>query len=336
MKKVTLDVIARELNTSKNTVSKALRGLPGVSDTLRDKIIQVAKQKGYLEDTVSYPLHQSTVITASMICRKTFFEDPTFWSQVFYGIGDYSGQHNITIRTVTIDINESDADILSSITSSTSDGYIMIGTIKDELLYKIVETKTPVIVVDYYSNDIPCDYVNADNSGGIYKAVKYLYQNNHRKIGFINNKEGAYSFTRRYEAYRQYMDLLKLPVEEQFIWQDAVYSDTNYYKQKIGALRSSLSFPTAWICVNDNTAIAFYNALMELGIKVPNEVSIIGFDNIVSSYKPFITTIDVPQKAIGWWAMQQLHDRIKHPDKPFVSIQLNTTLVERNTVKYLK
>ena len=75
---------------------------------------------------------------------------------------------------------------------------------------------------------------------------------------------------------------------------------------------------------------------MELGIKVPNEVSIIGFDNIVSSYKPFITTIDVPQKAIGWWAMQQLHDRIKYPDKPFVSIQLNTTLVERNTVKYLK
>ena len=314
----------------------SLRGLPGVSDSLRDKITQVAKQKGYLRDNAADPTAESAVITVSMICRKSFFEDPTFWSQVFYGIGDYSGQNNITIRTVTIDIDENDANILSSIANCKSGGYIVVGTIRDDLLYKIIEMKTPVIVVDYYSKDIPCDYINTDNSGGIYKAVKYLYQNNHRKIGFINNQEGAYSFARRYEAYRRYMELFKMPVEERFVWHDAVYSDTIYYKQKIQALRSLSSFPTAWICVNDNTAIAFYNALMELGIKVPNEVSIIGFDNIVSSYKPFITTIDVPQKAIGWWAMQQLHDRIKYPDKPFVSIQLNTTLVERNTVKYLK
>lgn len=336
MSKITLEIIANELKTSKNTVSKALRGVPGVSDVLRDKIINLAQESGYMKTNASDIVKSTSVVNISLICRKSFFDEPTFWSQVFYGIWDFSGQNNISIRTVTFDINKDDDSLtMTSITSVQSHGYIVVGTIRDELLKKIVATKTPVIVVDYYSNDVECDYINSANRNGIYKSVKYLQQNNHRSVGFINNTEGAYSFTQRFEAFIKYMELLKLPVDDRFIWHDAVYIDTEYYIHKIKALRNLASFPTAWVCVNDNTAMAFYNALKELGIEVPNEVSIIGFDNISSIYAPFLTTIDVPQKAMGWQALKQLLYRIMHPDEPFISIQMNTTLIERSSVKTL-
>ncbi|HHY82075.1 MAG TPA: LacI family transcriptional regulator [Clostridiales bacterium] len=335
MKKVTLEHIAKDLNVSKNTVSKALRGMPGVSEILRKRIIDLARETGYIKSGTQQSGLDERAVNIILICRKSYFNETTFWSQVFYGIWDFSGQNNISIRTITI---ENTADELSAVavtSNSVYDGCIIVGSIREELLEKIAEAKKPVVVIDCYSNEVECDYINSANGRGIYKALKYLYDKNHRKIGFINNIEGAYSFTQRYEAFVRYMGHFGLAVDERFVWKDAVYIDTKYYKEKISALRHLAEFPTAWICVNDNTAMAFYNALTELGIRVPEDISIIGFDNIASIYTPFLTTIDVPQKAMGKKAMQQLLLRIQHPEEPCVSIQMNTSLVERDSVRAL-
>lgn len=333
--KVTLEMIANELSTSKNTVSKALRGLPGVSEELRQKIIKFAEDAGYIKSTVNLT-NNDMPVHITLVCRKSFFSEPSFWSQVFYGIWDFSGHNNISIRTVTIDMDNEDSLLVASASiSNPCDGYVIVGTISDELIQKISETSLPMVVVDNYYNDIECDYINTANGRGIYKAVKHLYLNNHKNIGFINNTEGAYSFTQRYEAFLKHMELFRLTVDSRFIWHDAVYIDTQYYVEKIKALRSLPNFPTAWVCVNDNTALAFFNALKELKIKVPDDISIIGFDNISGIFAPFLTTIDVPQKAIGWRALEQLIHRIKNPGEPYVSIQINTSLVERSSVKRL-
>lgn len=336
MGKITLQTIADELNTSRNTVSKALRGLPGVSDELRQRIVEYATEVGYSSNSFGDGVAHGRQVNIVMVCRKDFFSQTSFWSQVFYGIMAYSGQNNISIRTVTIDTDNKDKSS-SSLTSPTMpcDGYLVVGTISDELLSRINETSLPLVVVDYYNNDIECDYINTDNSRGIYKALQCLVQNNHKRIGFINNIEGAYSFNQRYEAYLKYMELLKLPVDKKYVWHDAVYSDTHYYTEKLRKLYTLPDFPTAWICVNDNTALAFHNALTEMNIKVPDDISIIGFDNITDVFTPFLTTIDVPQRAMGRQAIEQLLYRIENPEKPFVSIQINTTLVERSSVKRL-
>lgn len=337
MKRVTLEDIGKKLNVSKNTVSKALRGLPGVSEETRKKIIDLAREMGYTKIKTSYSV-DAKPINISLICRKSFFDEPTFWSHVFYGIWNFAGKNNVSIRTVTVEpATENSASTLSSILNTDSQGYLIVGTISEEVLRKIVATKAPVVVVDYYNKDIECDYINSANDSGIYKAVKYLYDKNHRKIGFINNAEGAYTFNERYRAFVKYMEFFGLTINNRFIWHDAIYDDTGYYIEKINKLRKLPDFPTAWICVNDNTALAFYKALQKLDIKVPEEISIIGFDNISVSnvYDPFLTTIEVPQMAMGQWAMQQLLYRIEHPHEPFVNIELNTRLIERNSVRSL-
>jgi len=339
MKKVTLNDIAVKLNISKNTVSKALRGLPGVSDEMRKKIIDLAREMGYTKGNISSSYSTNAKpININLICRKSFFDEPTFWSHVFYGIWNFSGKNNISIRTVTVEpATENSPSTISSILNTNCHGYLIVGTISDEVLRKIVATQAPVVVVDYYNRDIECDYINSANDNGIYKAIKYLYSKNHKKIGFINNAEGAYTFNERYNAFIKYMQLFNLPINDYFIWHDATYINTDYYIEKFNKLHNLPDFPTAWVCVNDNTALTFYKALQILGIKVPEEISIIGFDNISISnvYDPFLTTIDVPQIAMGQLAIQQLLYRIDHPHEPFLNIELNTRLIERKSVKNL-
>lgn len=330
MSKVTLEDISKTLNISKNTASKALRGAPGVSEDLRKKIVQLASEMGYKK---AAQLSTNNLKNITVIGRQTFFSEVTFWPQVFFGITHYAGEINIKISIINIDeTKEDNPDTFSSIVSHLSDGYIIVGTISDFLLKKIKTTNLPIVVVDHFSEEIDCDYINSSNKIGIYKAIKHLYQNNHRSIGFIGNSISAYSFVERYEAYLKYMREFSLPVYDDFIWLDAEYLNTGYYKNKINLLRHSENFPSAFVCVNDNTALTFMNALMEMGIKVPEDISIVGFDNISELSYPGLTTIDVPKQSIGKKAVEQLLFRAKNPSFPYTNIILNTQLVERSSV----
>ena len=332
MSKVTLEDISAVLDVSKNTVSKALRGAPGVSEELREKIVKLATDMGYKKVLQN----KKTINKITIICRQSFFADVTFWPQVFYGIGHYANKKNIKLSIENIDETKEDkSETFSSITSHPSDGYIIVGTISDVLLKRIKETNIPVVVVDHFSENIECDYINSSSKTGIYKAIKYLRQNNHKNIGFINNSISAYSFIERYEAYLKYMKEFNLTVSNDFLWLDAVYIETEYYKNKINSTKKLKNFPTAWVCVNDTTAITFINALYEMGIKVPDDVSVIGFDNISELLNPGLTTIDVPKQAMGEKALEQLIYRAENSQVPYTNIILSTQLVERNSVKKL-
>jgi DNA-binding LacI/PurR family transcriptional regulator len=327
--RVTLGDIASKLNVSKNTVSKALRGAAGVSDSLRKDIIKVAKDMGY-EKTNS----NSLISNITVLCRKTFLADVTFWPQVLYGINHYAGNNNIKLSIEGIDESKEESlEITSSIGGHLNEGFIIVGTISDALLKKIKDANNPMVVVDHFSEEIECDYINSSNKIGIYKSIKHLYENGHRNIGFISNCISAYSFIERFEAYTKYMKEFGLPIDEDFIWLEASYYDTQYLKDRIKSTKRKENFPTAWICVNDTTAIIFMKALTDMNIMVPNDASVIGFDNISELLYPGLTTVDVPKQAMGERAVEMLIERIKNPDKPYESICLNTQLIVRDSVK---
>lgn len=331
MSKITLENISTKLNISKNTVSKALRGAPGVSEDLRKKIVQLASEMGYKKALQS---SDNNLKNITIIGRKTFFAEVTFWPHVFFGITHYAGEKNIKISIINIDETKEDKpETFSSIVSHLSDGYIIVGTISDSLLKKIKATNLPIVVVDHFSEEVDCDYINSSNKTGICKAIKHLYQNNHRNIGFIGNSISAYSFVERYESYLKYMKEFSLDVCSDFIWLDAEYLNTEYYKKKFKQLHHFENFPSAFVCVNDNTALTFMNALMEMGMKVPDDISIIGFDNISELSYPGLTTIDVPKQSMGEKAVEQLLYRATNPSSPFANIIISTQIVQRNSVK---
>lgn len=329
--KVTLEDIASLLNVSKNTVSKALRGAPGVSDELREKICNLAVELNYKK------LHKNNLnltYNITLICRKTFLIDETFWAKVLYGITNYASQNNIKLNIVNVDENKEDkSDTISSILANDIDGIIIAGTISDNFLKKIKNSRIPFIVIDHYSEEIECDYINTSNQSGIYKLVKHLYKNGHKKIGFISNYISAHSFEERLDAFKKYMNYFKLPINENYLWLEAQYIETNYLKNNILSTINNDNFPTAWVCVNDNTALTFIKALNEIGLKVPEDVSVVGFDNISVSSFSELTTINIPKEIMGQKALEQLIYRIKNPSSPFIDIRLSISLIERNSVK---
>lgn len=336
MRRVTLEDIAKKVGVSKNTVSKALRNADGVSDNMKDKIRQVAIDMGY--DKVK----NKTIENIVLLCREDFFKETTFWADILYGVEKAARKQNIKLSTAAISLRaEESLEIPYAINRNETDGIIIMGTLKNEFIKKIQTTGIPTIIIDHYSEDISSDYVNSANGWGIYKALEYLYGLGHKKIGFIGNDKWAYSFKKRYDAFIYYASRFNFELDGRYIWLDAVpngadfIDNTDYFKGKI---KYSSDFPSAWVCSNDKIAIAFMRELMSLGVKVPDDVSVVGFDNIdiAGIVHPPLTTIDVPKKALGKRALNQLVFRASNMTEPYEFVELETELITRGSCSKYK
>jgi len=327
--KITLDRIAKDLGTTKNTVSRALRGKPGVSDELRDKIVALASKYEYKKKKSV----DQTPLKITMVCNNAMQTDIFFWPTVMSGIFEYSAQHQISINSVIVDMLKDDIKGIMPLQEKNCDGILIVGTIPEPQFARIAELSLPMVAADHYSDFVECDYVNAANENGIIKAVDFLFKKGHRKIGFVNNETAPYihSLTKRYQGYVRRMNELRLTIDPRFVLQNSSYADPKYFAQQLNKLNGDA--PTAWICANDLTAYNFSSVLVERGVRIPQDVSIVGFDNIPSVFPIQLTTLDIPPRKMGQHALARLVRRINHPEEPFESIELLTRLVDKNSVQ---
>ena len=336
MEKITLDVIAQDLQVSKNTVSKALRGKPGVSEDLRLKIVEIANKYGYR--VKSRENDEITPTHVTMICNNALPPDVHFWPSVLGGIYEYSSQRNISIQTMVVDLVNGDQYIPLSLYKNYCDGIIVVGTISEKLFAHIATLGIPMVALDHYNDYVKCDYINTANKNGALRALDFLVSHSHKKIGFISNINAPYitSLTDRYLGFRDRMEYHGLAIDENFIWLESYYENTQYFKEQLDKLDAYGDAPTAWICVNDLTAYNLCSELAERGIRVPEDVSVIGFDNIPGIFSPKLTTMEIPKKYLGRRALQRLMYRLKHPEEPFENIEIFTRLIDRGSVIPLK
>jgi DNA-binding LacI/PurR family transcriptional regulator len=334
MKKVTLETIAQELGTTKNTVSKAMRGATGVSDEMRSRVLKLACDYGYKNGKADLA---KPPVQVTMVWLEKHFKDTYFWTNVCSGILECAAENGASLNTIIIDKVKEDISQIPALQKKYCEGVLVMGDLPAGALGMIKALELPMVVVDYYSCSIDCDYINTANKKGILKAMRHMAQMGHTKIGFVNNRDAVniYSFTKRYEAYISEMGELGFPVDKSFVWPDSSYDDNSYLKEQLAGLESRSSFPTAFMCVNDITGRNLHAVLLEKNYKVPEDISIVGFDNIHFPFGPLLTTIDAPQNAIGRRALSQLLRRLSQPEAPFESIQINTTLIDRGTVRRL-
>jgi len=332
MVKVTLETIAKELGTTKNTVSRALRNKPGVSDALRVKIINMAELIGYHKNGKE---NNESLTNITMIYNNNLSTDIYFWPSVMRGIFEYSANHHISIQSIIIDMIDEDDKYLQALKEKHCDGILVIGGIPEIQFKRIYDFGIPMVAIDHYSDNIACDYINSANEYSMTKAVDFLVEHGHKKIGFINNEAAPYNFSlmRRYWGYIKRMEHLGLEVNPAFVWSDSSYADNSYLRNQMDTLKSHGDMPTAWVCVNDLTAYNLYTVLMERGLSVPDDVSIIGNDNIQGAFHIQLTTMEVPKYTMGSSALRKLIHRINHPDEPYESIKIFTRLIDKGSVK---
>jgi LacI family transcriptional regulator len=217
---------------------------------------------------------------------------------------------------------------VSLLTNSISDGVIIVAPVAGEF-----NIDAPIISIDPLASNPNYPSVHATNYQGALDAMDYLIGLGHRRIGHISGRSELESSNRRLKGYRDALERAGIPVEEQLIAAGDYTTETG-----IKCARQLLSLkkpPTAIFASNDQTAIGVYQIAQELGIKIPDDLSVVGFDNISESKYMGLTTIDQFISEMGYVATQMLFKLINGEQIESQTFRMQTSLVIRSSCRKL-
>lgn len=335
-KKIRMKDIADKLGISVNAVSLALKNKVGVSDETRMKVLTVADSLGYL-DQMKGSEKKKYISSICVMLEEKVFKDTRFYPKVILGIENEAKKNKFD--TIINFINKDNYDIPLSIERGKAEGILVLGHICDDYLKMLKSYKIPIVLVDYASSSVVTGAVMTQNYNGAYMAVEYLIQSGHTSIGFLGDINIAMSF---YERWLGFLDALKkhnIPCETEFCLTENIERMVvqNDFQALADRIKDMERYPTAWFCGNDSTAFVLINALKSLGKKVPDDISVIGFDDIdiCSLTEPRLTTMRIEKVEMGATAVRELLSKVHNADYIQRHIRLPVRLVERDSVRIL-
>ncbi|MEN4099900.1 MAG: LacI family DNA-binding transcriptional regulator [Anaerolineaceae bacterium] len=338
---VKLNDIARSSGVSLSTVSLVLNNKPGVSETTRTLVMNTAASLGYKPRLAKSFNGQNRLRSLGLImraepddCEKG--KSNEFYSHIISGIENACREKHITLLLTSVLVESHynyPVEIPRLLEENRADGYLLVGIHVNQLMdMALQESNLATVLVDAYPNLHPYDSVLTANKEGCYNSIKYLIERGHRKIGFIGGWDGAYpSFEERRAGYRQCLADHHIA--------DCYFANTTTRRADVlratHELMSTHRDLTALVGVNDDVAIGAINALLEMGLRVPDDISVIGFDDILAAVtmNPPLTTMMIDKTNMGYLAVELLAFRKHKPEANPVAISIHPRLLERNTVK---
>lgn len=342
MAKVTMKEIANKLNISINAVSLALNNKIGVSEETRKQVLDMAEELGYLDKSPRFVQSYASRNICTLI-KKSHFEDSTFYSKILMGINEEARKKGYDI--ITCMINENEQSIPSCIESKKVCGIIVVAAIEDEYLVKLKDYKLPVVLVDHTSLLESTDSILSDNKLGSFKVTKLLLDKGYKNIGFFGDLEYSLSIKERYfgykEAIKKFVCINSEDETLEYIDNYSVLHNLEEYiinqdEKGVQKIISEMeNIPEAFVCSNDNAAIIVITALRELGYSIPDDIAVVGFDDIVLSSLviPKVTTVRVQKDYMGRKAVNRLLWRLEHKNDPNENIVMSVEVVERDSHK---
>ncbi|MDR2021888.1 MAG: LacI family DNA-binding transcriptional regulator [Hungatella sp.] len=331
-KTVSMQNIADELGISKVTVSKALNGKDGVSEELKEKIYQAAQQKGYI--LPSYGQRKTRKAGIIMSSRfSTLSDSGKFYMGMYEKIINELRKISCSGVMITPD-KESIAEDLETIEKKGMfDGLILLGILDKEVRDRVDAVPLPKVYVDVYDETHKSDSVVTENIYSTYEMTQYLVQMGHREIGFVGTVGATTSITDRYLGYKRALIEQKLPIVAEWEIPDRTM------KGEAVEIKLSSTLPGAFICNCDETAFRLVRALKERGLIVPDDVSVVGFDNDIYAElcEPRLTTVAVNMEEIGKMVAKRFAINMEHPLKKEGEIyRVEGRSVFRDSVRDLK
>ena len=332
--KVNMKQISEITGVSTATVSNALNYKKGVNANTAARVLKVAYELGYFEE--------SRITKVKFVTFKrdgSVVEDTPFFPLMLTGIEQECRDCGMDMIMCTLDMRDEDyQEQVKALLNDKSAAFIMLGTEMSDGDRKILqEIATPYIVIDYWNGDMSFNVVKINNEDSVRHAIHYLIRKGHKEIGYLKGRFRIVPFKDRETGYITGMQREGLPVREEYTLEVGTTMDTAYADMK-KYLETKIALPTAFIADNDIIALGAMKAMEECGVKIPEEVSIIGFDDLPFSAisSPPLTTIRVPKQEMGRIATRRLIQMIK--DKPGamnagVKIEVSTRFVKRGSVK---
>ena len=322
--------ISKLANVSPSAVSLVLHGKPGVGPEKRALIEQLLWENGY-----------SILSTKPLVKRISFLKyisnanaidsNPGFITAIMDAAELECRNNGYTLSIVTFtDISH----IVSFVNSQELDGIILLGTeISEEDMHYFNALKAPCVVVDNLLASIPCHAITMDNYASIFTCVEHLSRLGHSKIGFLRNKSARdCNCEVRMRAFIEALNYYGLPYDPSLVYElDSTLNGS--YTLTRNLLQNNVRFPSALVASCDVAALGALKAFEEFGIRVPQDISITGFDDIsfTEISNPPLTTVKVPCAAIGIWAVRLICQLAQNPNSPPLKLQLGTTFTVRES-----
>lgn len=331
--KYTIGDIADQLGVSRATVSRAMNGAPGVGPELRKKILEFAEGLGYKPNVVSQSLSKTNSKIIGLIfgdVRNPFYAELTFYIQMALN------QYGYTVMLFNSEYNaQQEQGFIEMAKQFGLAGLILFTAQTDKKQLQEQTKELPIVLVNRPLDMARHDSVTMDNFKAGYIAAMHLIELGHRRIGFVRGQAISSASVQRFEGYRQALKSWSLTLREEDIMEGDLKMPTGYELAKTFFQREER--PTGLIVANDMMALGILDWCNENGVSIPEELSVVSFDNInfSSVHGIELTTVSQHMKEMGRKAAELMVRRIREPQAEYKRIILEPTLIVRNTtMKY--
>ena len=328
MKSVTIKDVAKAAGVSYSTVSRALSGSPEISEATRERIIQICKEMNYTANTVARAMVMKSTKLLGIILPS--INNP-FMSEMAYHIDRQARArgYNIILCNSSGD-PEQECEQFELMIGRQVDGVLLLPALADSyaMLHPYL-SRIPTVFVGDNLREAPESYVSVDNFRGAQLGVEYLYGLGHRDILYFGRRRGSTTHQLRAEGYAA--ACRELGIREQYC--NNMFSTTSVkygYQQAMQLFQQERGY-TAIFAATDTNALGIMQAAEELGIDIPGDISLLGFDNIRDSGLPRIdlTTLEQPKKLLASVAVDILLDKITNELSGYSHRIISPALVER-------
>ena len=333
MNRPTMRDIGEALGVSTVTVSKALAGKPGMSDRMRAKIRRKAEEVGY-----QYPdrdkVRPRPNLDIGILIPEHYFEAESFYSVMYKKlVQKLAGNSHFGLLEILSREAEDGLELPNLLRSRRADGMILLGQPSKEYYRMMAQQGIPVLFLDFYDEHGSADAVVGDNTYGCYRLTSHLIKNGHTRIGFVGNYLATSSIMDRYLGYCRAMLVHGLPVREEWI-----LSDREKDGRMIHPIPLPEELPTAFVCNCDLVAGEMIRELENRGLRVPEDVSVTGFDDFTAGppIVPALSTFRVDTEAMVELAVKTIAERCAGLQRPFGRTVISGQPVYRDSERPLE
>lgn len=340
LRRVTMTDIAQAAGCSQTTVSFVLNRTPGIkiSAATRDRVIEAARQLGYAAPAFAHlePERSGGPITGSLIgfVSDQLATSPEAGVAIEGARQAAWGGDNLLLVAQTLNDPHVEPRTLRTLVEKGIAGlvYMTIFTREVSLPAYLGELDIPVVLLNCYSAEQTFPAVVPGEMAGGEVATRHLIRHDHRRIGTIVGEPWMEAARDRLRGYRKALAAAGLPLDRRLVVEGDWSASAGYRATR--ALMDLDDPPTAIFCQNDRMAIGCYEALKELGLRIPEDISVVGYDDeeISRHLHPQLTTSILPHRAMGRWAIE----RLDLPRDPAIGrqpiVELECSLIERASV----
>jgi LacI family transcriptional regulator len=334
-KRPTIKDVARKSGLSASTVSLAINNSGYVSEKTRAKVMDVVKELGYHPTRAARGLASSTSGNIGFIVSEEHFaQAEQFYTRVFLGTEFEARLHDYYVLLTVVGRRFGNgASVPRFLLERNVDGVIVAGSVNDKFIEYIHAMGLPVVLVDYQVARSPFSAVLIDNRNGTRSAVSHLLDIGHTRIGFIGADLKHPGIAERFATYRSMLEEHNITPDPSWIITSEKLLTFKSGCDSAAKVLAAPSRPDALLAANDSMAIGCLHCAKRAGLRIPEDIAIVGFDDLeVSSHvEPRLTSVRVHKEEMGKLAVRRLVDILRSKTTTQMTAHVRTELIVRES-----